>query len=139
MNHLTKLILAIILTFSLLNSYAEGTKQFSPTEGSQYYLVVRNGGVRGCFGTIACDELSKKICFDIKSTTEKVYFGTNPNFPGTTYNYQIKRLDGTIVQQGSLPTSTAPGYIAGYEVAVTGPSAVYPGGYSALTFNPPIS
>lgn len=137
MNHLTKLILAIILTFSLLNSYAEGTKQFSPTEGSQYYLVVRNGGVRGCFGTIACDELSKKICFDIKSTTEKVYFGTNPNFPGTTYNYQIKRLDGTIVQQGSLPTSTAPGYIAGYEVAVTGPSAVYPGGYSALTFNPP--
>ncbi|MCE1167874.1 MAG: hypothetical protein LWX70_07245 [Sphingobacteriia bacterium] len=137
MNHLAKFFFTIILSFLSLLIFAEGTKQFSPTAGHQYYLVVRNGGDRGCFGTVACDEISKKICFEVKSTTEKVYFGTNPNFSGGTYNYQIKKLDGTIVQQGALPTSNAPGFIADYEVAVTGPSAVYTGGYSALTFNPP--
>ncbi len=137
MNHLAKFFFTTILSLLSLLIFAEGTKQFSPTAGHQYYLVVRNGGERGCFGTIACDEISKKICFEVKSTTEKVYFGTNPNFSGGTYNYQIKKLDGTIVQQGALPTSNAPGFIADYEVAVTGPSAVYTGGYSALTFNPP--
>lgn len=98
MNHLAKFFFTIILSFLSLLIFAEGTKQFSPTAGHQYYLVVRNGGDRGCFGTVACDEISKKICFEVKSTTEKVYFGTNPNFAGGTYNYQIKKLDGTIVQ-----------------------------------------
>lgn len=115
--------------------FAEGTREISPATNNQYKLAVRNGGDRGCFGTILCPDLSSKICFDIKTVGEKVYFGFTPDNSGA-YSYQIKKIDGTIVQQGALPVATGTGYIGSYNAAVIGPSAIYTGGYSALTFIP---
>ena len=106
--------------------FAEGTREISPATNNQYKLAVRNGGDRGCFGTILCPDLSSKICFDIKTVGEKVYFGFTPDNSGA-YSYQIKKIDGTIVQQGALPVATGTGYIGSYNAAVIGPSAIYTG------------
>lgn len=134
-----RLIICILLPIVFATqTLAEGTKEISPDQSHQYFVQIRNGGERGCFGTSFCNDIYSRILFEIKQPGERVYFGAKMynSFP-TIYNYQITKLDGTIVQSGALPkVSTSPGYIPDYEKACIGPTNVAPGGYTALSFLP---
>ncbi|MDD3665420.1 MAG: hypothetical protein PHQ65_09175 [Bacteroidales bacterium] len=136
----------VIISLMLLTALpgwikGEGTKQISPDMGNQYFIHIRNSGSRGCFGTKACNDIYTRILFEIKAPGERVYFGAKMrNWYPDTYNYEIKKLDGTLVQSGALPkTAGNPGYIPDYELATLGPSNVTPGGYTAISCSPPDS
>lgn len=66
-------VLCIVLLAN--QALAEGTKEISPDQSNQYFIQIRNGGERGCFGTVVCNDIYSRILFEIKQPGERVYFG----------------------------------------------------------------
>ena len=127
----------VVFFICLLNQglFAEGTKQMMPHQDTLCYLqIVCEPFILGTFAT-PCAPPERQIYFTIASTTEKVYFGFKRwNFTGAV-SYSILNPLGVEVMTGEVSSTTA-GYIATYNQAVTGPSAVTTGGYNALQYQP---
>lgn len=142
MNRHLPSVASFLIVSTLLVAHPEGTKQINPDVNHQYYIHIRNSSsLRGCFGTKACSDLNTRILFDIKEPGERVFFGAKLlNTYPSTYGYEIKKTDGTLVASGNLPkTAGNPGFIATFAQAVAGPVNIDPAGYEPLSISAPDS
>lgn len=124
------LLLVLFFSFSFswfLNSpsFAEGIKQLQPASTLTNMLRVNGGAGTNTgnnFGFLSTP--LQKLYVHIKDfSTERIYFGFNPNTAGNIY-IRIKDPSGAIVYGPVLlPQVAGPGQVAG-------------GGYNALSFNP---
>lgn len=137
------LLLVLFFSFSFswfLNSpsFAEGIKQLQPASTLTNMLRVNGGAGTNTgnnFGFLSTP--LQKLYVHIKDfSTERIYFGFNPNTAGNIY-IRIKDPSGAIVYGPVLlPQVAGPGFINNYSEAFNGPGQVAGGGYNALSFNP---
>ena len=142
--------LLFLLTFLYLNvsTFAEGTKEVSPSENNLTGLAaITTTGAGSYFG---CPE-DNRIYFNIKDfNTERFYFGVRPHYyntitgkTGTTWcadsiYVRIFNPSNAIVFQQKLDTTAGnAGFINTYAQAIAGPNVGgFSGGYNPLTITP---
>lgn len=134
--------LSIFLSFLFLvnSSFAEGTKEVSPTSSqiaSLYYSPTNYGSYFNC-------PVDNRINFVINDfNTERLYFGFRWVTRGSTtlvtnMYYRILNSSGTVVAGPTVCPTAGNGLIGTYNQAVIGPNIAgsAPGGYSPISFTP---
>ncbi len=134
--------LAVLLLFLMIinRSWAEGTKEVSPTStqvASLYYSPTNYGSYFNC-------PADNRINFVINDhTTENLYFGFRWVTRGSTtlvnnMYYRILNSSGVVVAGPTLCPTAGAGLIGTYNQAVIGPNIAgsAPGGYSPISFDP---
>ena len=138
LNGVRRLIFSIVagtlLLLSLHHSvYAEGTKQVRPdsTVSAAALIIDWDDPNFTRFSMLGC-AANYRLNIHIKNIGEKILFGlkTPYNSP-TPILYNLKRPDGTIAINGTLPMSGA-GYIKYYRQATIGPFPAS-GGYTPIS------
>ncbi|MBS1743892.1 MAG: tandem-95 repeat protein [Bacteroidetes bacterium] len=126
--------------FPLANSFAEGTKEVSPTStqiASLYYSPTNYGSYFNC-------PVDNRINFVISDhTTENLYFGFRWVTRGSTtlvnnMYYRILNAAGVVVAGPTLCPTAGAGLITTYNRAVAGPNIAgsTPAGYTPIFFDP---
>src|SRR6478735_6891303 len=132
------LFVTLLILFTQVLSYAEGTKQIMPNAGNPAYFVLDNGW--SPFALYNCPATSR-LYISICNPGEKIYFGFRQ--PNNDVRFRIMDPFGGQVYP-ALPAVDAPvptagaGFISTYAQAIAGPSQAGGGvtGYNALSFTP---
>jgi gliding motility-associated-like protein len=126
-----RLLFLIFLPF-LTNG--EGIKELRPdstVSAADLYFVL--GGGYSNFGLINCPA-NYRLYIHVKNPGESIMMGFNTLNHNSTYHYNLRKPDGTIVMSGLCPYNTGiTGYIEYYHQAIKGP---FPssGGYTPLVY-----
>jgi len=112
----------------------EGIKELLPdstVSAADLYFIL--GGGYSNFGLINCPA-NYRLNIHVKSPGESILMGFNTLNYNSTYHYNLRKPDGTIVMSGLVPYNTGlTGYIQYYHQAIKGP---FPssGGYTPLVY-----
>jgi hypothetical protein len=137
----TKIILLLEITLLLYLSntvLAEGCRELMAGSCSNIcYIVIWDNNVSTSdFATYNCP-VADRLNIRVKSG-DKIYFGYYDS-NGDVY-YQLKNPNGTVVMGPTLVKSTsASGWISSCAKAITGPSNLYAGGYTPLSYTTTMS
>lgn len=127
----------ILLFFITIQAFSEGTKELRPTESDWGNIEINDQ--KRPFAKEGCDSLHK-LYIHIKSTSETIYFGFQPNNKTLgTGTYRLVDPQGNIVvPRTNVPVATGAGYIESYAEACAGPSigGVPATGYNPLSYSP---
>ncbi|WP_255069619.1 hypothetical protein, partial [Lacihabitans sp. LS3-19] len=123
----------LILTLSTFRSFADGTKQVSPTSAQITSLVISSTS-----GSNWNAPQERRIYFTITDhTVQNLYFGANTFMDQSANNYttyyRIKDATGTVIGSPAVLSSTI-----SYTQAFNGPNigGTNPSGYTPKTFDP---
>lgn len=129
--------ICILLYFITISAFSEGTKELRPAESDWGNIEINDQGRP--FAKEDCDSLHK-LYIHIKSTTETIYFGFQPNDKTLgTGTYRLVDPQGNIVvSRTDVPVATGAGYIETYAEACAGPKigGIPAGGYNPLSYSP---
>lgn len=132
-----RLILSTLLTLSLINLFAEGSKQLRPSSTDFGYIQINDKARTFATYTAAEDE---RLYIHVKSVSEKIYFGFGKITDGTTQKtdvyYRIKDPNGNVVLGPTKIPSSGTGFITSYAKAAAGPTKLNATGYPALIYKP---
>ena len=123
-------------------AHSEGTKELRPNSGVQGNIQFWDK--RRPFAMFFNQDPLYRLYFNVKSTSEKVYFGfrhiSQSGLNNSTSQFRIKDPNGNIVYAATnFPTVNGnPGYISTYNQAVAGPKigGVPSGGYNPFSYTP---
>jgi len=134
---LKKIYISCVLYCIVFQVFSEGTKELRPTVSDFGNIEINDQGRP--FAKEGCDSLHK-LYIHIKSTTETIYFGFQPNNKTSgTGTYRLVDPQGNIViPRTNVPVASGPGYIESYDEACAGPKigGVPVGGYNPLSYSP---
>ncbi len=132
-----RIILSTLLTLSILNTFAEGSKQLRPSSSDFGYIQINDKARTFATYSAAADE---RMYIHVKSVSEKIYFGfgriTDGSAQKTDVYFRIKDPNGNIVMGPTKIPSTGTGYISSYAKAAAGPTKLNATGYPALVYKP---
>lgn len=119
----------ILHVLSVITVLAEGTKELMPQ--STDHGVVQIFDRSRLFMTYDAPK-ENRLNIHICKAGEIIYFGFNQ--PDKDVYFKLKSPDGTVVMGPTLLPASGAGFITSYNQAVTGPSQLSAGGYSALSY-----
>src|SRR6478735_11289655 len=132
------LFVTLLILFTQVLSYAEGTKQIMPNSGNAAYFVLDNGWSQ--FALYNCP-ITSRLNISICNPGEKIYFGFRQS--NNDVRFRIKNPNGVQVYPAlptvdlPVPTGAGAGYISTYAQAVAGPQQIVGAtGYNAQSFTP---
>lgn len=129
-----RLLLFIAVMLIPILAFAEGTKQVMPASTDVCELWPHcNFGPYPAFAA-ACAGEEGRLNVRVASTSEKIWFGFGLEW-SMTLTYTLFDPSGVAVMTGTLGPGS-PGYLADYNQACAGPSAIAAGGYNALMHQP---
>jgi gliding motility-associated-like protein len=126
--------LFLFLSWIPFLSFSEGTKELMPdstVSAADLYITLLGGYSQ--FGLINCPA-NYRLYIHVKNPGESILMGFNTLNHNSTYHYNLRKPDGTIVMSGLCPYNTSvTGYIQYYHQAIKGP---FPstGGYTPLAY-----
>ncbi|MBL7137456.1 MAG: gliding motility-associated C-terminal domain-containing protein [Bacteroidales bacterium] len=132
--HCTLLTLFTLILFPLMSS-GEGTRELQPDSvisSAGLYISNEIFGDYTRFGVINC-EPNYRLCIHVKEAGESILFGLQTPLSYYTYQFNLRKPDGTIALSGNCPQAGQPGYIHYYHQAIVGPFPTW-GGYTPLQY-----
>jgi len=116
-------------------SFGEGIRELQPDSlisGAGLYISNEINGDYTRFGVINC-EPNYRLCIHVKEAGESILFGLQTPLSYYTYQFNLRKPDGTVVLSGNCPQEGQQGYIRYYGQAIVGPFPSL-GGYTPLQY-----
>lgn len=136
---LLRLLLVFVFLFAgLYKVNAEGTRELRPLPTDAGFMQIWDPSLQPTrtFMTYAADS-NRRLYINICRPGERMYFGFRTSTVTQVTFFRVRDPLGNIVfGPVQIPTAAGPGLIDTYAQAVAGPSALVPGGYNALTYDP---
>lgn len=129
-----KILRFLFLIFIPFGLYAEGIRELRPDSTvSAADLYLTTSSAYSDFGLINCAP-NYRLYIHVKNPGESILMGLNTLNHNSTYHYNLRKPDGTIVMTGLCPYNTGvTGYIQYYKQAIKGPFPSI-GGYTPLEY-----